>query len=208
MRYEGKIIKWYDDKGFGFVRATKDSKDVFLHISEIQKLKKKPEINQLVNYEITKDSQGRFRAVNVSYMMGNRFNRNSEAPSTLSYPFIIIFLLFTALVIERTFSGHLPTFFPFLFIGSNLVIFLYYYQDKTSAIKKSWRTPESTLHFLSLLGGWGGAYIAQKLFRHKHKKSSFMVIYKLTVVINCMFIVLYSSSPLFNKLTTYIPSPL
>lgn len=204
MRYEGKITKWYDDKGFGFIRATKDSKDVFLHISEIQKHKKKPEINQLVTYEITNDSQGRLRALNVSYVMANGYTRNSRTPSKLSYPFIIFFLLFTAFIIERTFSRHLPNFFPFLFIGCNLVIFLYYYQDKTSAIKKDWRTPESTLHFLSLLGGWGGAYIAQKLFRHKHKKSAFMAIYKLTVVINCTLVTLYSTPLLLNKLTTYI----
>ncbi len=73
------------------------------------------------------------------------------------------------------------------------MVFLYYYQDKTSAIKNDWRTEESTLHWLSLLGGWGGAYVAQKLFRHKHKKASFMFAYKLTVIINCLAIILYSS---------------
>ena len=38
MRCQGKIIKWHDDKGFGFLRANGESKDVFLHISDIYKL--------------------------------------------------------------------------------------------------------------------------------------------------------------------------
>lgn len=50
MRHEGKLIKWYDDKGFGFIRATVDSKDVFLHVSEIKKMKRRPIINELVTY--------------------------------------------------------------------------------------------------------------------------------------------------------------
>ncbi len=60
MRYEGKIVKWYDDKGFGFIRATKDSKDFFLHISQIHRLKKRPEINELISYEIAKDEKAAF----------------------------------------------------------------------------------------------------------------------------------------------------
>lgn len=32
------------------------------------------------------------------------------------------------------------------------------------------RTQESTLHGLSLLGGWPGALIAQQVLRHKSKK--------------------------------------
>lgn len=192
MRYQGKIIKWYDDKGFGFIRATQDSKDIFLHISEIHKLNKRPEINEAVTYEIVKDGQGRFRAVNVNYVSAQRKTEKSDMPISFSYLFLAFIFLFAAFIIERTLMGFLPRVVPFIFAGANLIVFLYYYQDKVSAIKKGWRTPESTLHFMSLLGGWGGAYIAQKTFRHKHKKASFMMIYKLTVLINCSVIILYS----------------
>ncbi len=93
--------------------------------------------------------------------------------------------------------GFLPLWFPFVYLAANLIVFLYYYQDKASALKNNWRTPENTLHWLSLIGGWGGAYIAQKIFKHKHKKQSFMFTYKLTVLINCLVIILYSIPQLF-----------
>jgi len=192
MRFEGKLIKWYDDKGFGFIRATQDSKDVFLHISEIQKLKQRPKINALLSYEIARDDKGRFRAVNVGYSLAHKSVKKVDSPVSFSVAFIVYFLLFTAFIIERTLKGFLPEVFPFIFIGANLVVFLYYYQDKTSALKSDWRTPEATLHWLSLIGGWGGAYIAQKLFRHKYKKDAFMMTYKLTVFVNCLVITIYS----------------
>lgn len=202
MRYQGKIIKWYDDKGFGFIRATQDSKDVFLHISDIHKLKKRPEINESVIYEIAKDEKGRFRAVNVAYPSARAHTNKSPTPTSFSYVFLTFIFLFAAFIIERTLSGFLPHFVPWIFVGANLVVFLYYYQDKASAIKKDRRTPESTLHLLSLLGGWGGAYIAQKTFKHKHKKPSFIAEYKLTVLINCSAIILYSVPELHDALTT------
>jgi cold shock CspA family protein len=85
MRYQGKIIKWYDDKGFGFIRAAVDSKDVFLHISQIHKLKKRPEINELVTYEVTKDEKGRFRAVNVAYLVAQDNSRKSDNSTSFSF---------------------------------------------------------------------------------------------------------------------------
>ena len=200
MRFEGKLIKWYDDKGFGFIRATQDSKDVFLHISEIQKLKQRPKINALLSYEIARDDKGRFRAVNVSYGIVQRSVKKTDSPVSFSFAFVAYFLLFTVFIIERTIKGFLPDVFPFIFIGANLIVFLYYYQDKTSAEKSDWRTPEAILHWFSLIGGWGGAYIAQKLFRHKYKKSAFMVTYRLTVFINCVAIILYAVPQLLNFL--------
>ena len=200
MRYEGKIVKWYDDKGFGFIRATQDSKDVFLHISQIHRLKKRPEINELVSYEINKDEKGRFRAENVSYLFiqANLTKRSNSI--SFSKSFLIFILLFLVFVIERSLKGFLPLWFPLVFLSANLIVFLYYYQDKTSALKNEWRTSENTLHWFSLIGGWGGAYIAQKIFKHKHKKQSFMFTYKLTVLINCVAIILYSTPKLLNSI--------
>ena len=203
MRYQGKLVKWYDGKGFGFIRATLDSKDVFLHISEFQKLKKRPAIGELITYEITQDDEGRFRAVNVSPVTSqSRAVRKCEK-TAFSVAFIVFFLLFTCFVIERSINGFLPEFFPFIFIGANLIAFLYYYQDKTSAIKNAWRTPENTLHILSLLGGWGAAYFAQKLFRHKHKKLSFMIVYKLTAILNFLAITFNAVPNLYINLLNY-----
>jgi len=57
--------------------------------------------------------------------------------------------------------------------------------DKSAARKGAWRTQESTLHLLSLAGGWPGALIAQQKLRHKTRKPSFRVVFWITVVLNC-----------------------
>lgn len=148
--------------------------------------------------EINQDSQGRFRAVNVGYQTSINHTKH-PSKTTFSSMFLIYIMLFTAFIFERTFNGFLPGFFPILFLGVNLFIFLYYYHDKTAAIKNTQRIPENTLHWFSLLGGWAGAYIAQKTFKHKHKKTSFMWVYRLTIIINCGAIILYST-PLLSHI--------
>ena len=59
------------------------------------------------------------------------------------------------------------------------------YMPKTRAAQNGdWRTPESTLHLMSALGGWVGAMVAQTYLRHKSQKPEFRLTYYLTVVIN------------------------
>ncbi|WP_456279350.1 DUF1294 domain-containing protein [Bacillus sp. AK128] len=47
------------------------------------------------------------------------------------------------------------------------------YRDKQKAIKQEWRTPESTLWFIALIGGAIGIWISMRRFRHKTKHLSF-----------------------------------
>lgn len=63
-----------------------------------------------------------------------------------------------------------------LVLVSLLSIFLYRH-DKEAAQSGAWRTPESTLHLLELLGGWPAAFLAQRLLRHKIRKTSYQVTY-------------------------------
>ena len=65
-----------------------------------------------------------------------------------------------------------------------VVTYLVYAKDKQAAQKGTWRTPESTLPLLSVLGGWVGAMMAQNYLRHKTKKPEFRLAYYLTVLVN------------------------
>ncbi|MFP5337796.1 MAG: DUF1294 domain-containing protein, partial [Gammaproteobacteria bacterium] len=54
-----------------------------------------------------------------------------------------------------------------IYAVASLLTFVLYWRDKHSALKDRWRTPETTLHFFELAGGWPGALVAQQVFRHK-----------------------------------------
>lgn len=71
-----------------------------------------------------------------------------------------------------------------IFVALSLFTFTAYYSDKQAAIRGTRRTPESTLHALSLLGGWPGALLAQRNFRHKTGKARFQVLFWMSVIAN------------------------
>ena len=54
------------------------------------------------------------------------------------------------------------------------VAFALYATDKRRAVGAKLRISELTLHVVALLGGWPGAFVAQRVFRHKWRKGSFM----------------------------------
>ena len=64
----------------------------------------------------------------------------------------------------------------------NLATFIAYGADKRAAERGKWRVPEMQLHALEFLGGWPGAFIAQKFFHHKTKKRSFQAMFWLMLV--------------------------
>lgn len=59
------------------------------------------------------------------------------------------------------------------FLVMSLVSFISYYDDKKRAQEERWRVPESTLHLFEFIGGWPGAFIAQRWLRHKILKRSY-----------------------------------
>lgn len=102
--------------------------------------------------------------------------------------FAIVFVFATFLAFA-TVQGKLSLLFLALYLVASIVAFALYAIDKSAAHHGRWRTRESTLHLLALIGGWPGALMAQKVLRHKSKKQSFQVIYWITVTLNCAVLV-------------------
>jgi uncharacterized membrane protein YsdA (DUF1294 family) len=74
---------------------------------------------------------------------------------------------------------------PAVYLLLSLVTFMLYAFDKAAAMNRRWRTREQTLLFAGLLGGWPGALVGQRMFRHKPRKMSFQVQFWCTVALNC-----------------------
>lgn len=72
----------------------------------------------------------------------------------------------------------------------SLLTYAVYAHDKAAARRRRRRVPERVLHLLALLGGWPGAWLAQRLLRHKSRKLRFQLVFWLTVLLNLAVIVL------------------
>ncbi len=79
-------------------------------------------------------------------------------------------------------------FIVYHLVSINLVAIIAYGIDKRAAKKGLWRVPEIRLHTLELLGGWIGAFVAQKIFRHKTKKKSYQAMFWLMLVFQIVII--------------------
>ncbi|HTT57984.1 MAG TPA: DUF1294 domain-containing protein [Opitutaceae bacterium] len=68
----------------------------------------------------------------------------------------------------------------------SLVTYAVYGADKDSAADRAsrWRASERLLHGLELAGGWPGAFLAQRRFRHKTAKLSYQVVFWLIVALH------------------------
>lgn len=60
-------------------------------------------------------------------------------------------------------------------LAMSVFTFFSYRIDKRRAESGEWRVEESALHLTELLGGWPGAFLAQRIYRHKTAKRSFQL---------------------------------
>lgn len=77
-------------------------------------------------------------------------------------------------------------YFLIYLVIMNLLTILMFKIDKYKAEKNKWRIKESTLHFLSFMGGSIGAVFAEKKFHHKNAKKSFYLITYLALLVDCL----------------------
>lgn len=59
----------------------------------------------------------------------------------------------------------------------SLLTFGMYWHDKNRARRGEWRVPEIWLHILEAIGGWAGAFLAQRKYRHKTAKFSYQFVF-------------------------------
>lgn len=183
-RYQGKITDWKDDRGFGFVTPSGGGPKVFVHIKSFSNRQRRPIGNELVTYELTSDARGRPQGVNIGFVG----DQTSPLPATVPGPGVgalAFSAAFLAVVAGTVAAGRLPLVVLLAYLVTSFVAYFAYFFDKAASLDGLRRTPESTLHFFSLVGGWPGAMLAQRTLRHKTQKRSFQAMYWATVILNC-----------------------
>ena len=68
----------------------------------------------------------------------------------------------------------LLTFVVGWYAVASVITFFTYAYDKQRAQTGGYRVEEHTLHTLEMMGGWPGGLVAQRILRHKRRKSAYM----------------------------------
>jgi uncharacterized membrane protein YsdA (DUF1294 family)/cold shock CspA family protein len=179
----GIVSNWNEDKGFGFITPNSEGKALFFHINDYSQRHKRPIKNLEVQYYCSTDQRGRICAIDVAPLKGHKDNGIELRQKFLS---LVLFSTFSFVLYYLFESRFIPLELVCFYAIMSVVAFLMYAKDKNAAEWGKWRTSESTLHTLSLLGGWPGAKIAQSFLRHKSKKLSFRITYWVSVAANCV----------------------
>lgn len=66
MTYQGKLIKWKDDRGFGFIKPDGEGKEIFLHISALTGASRRPKVGDTIFYEKAIGKDGKLSAAKAS----------------------------------------------------------------------------------------------------------------------------------------------
>lgn len=181
MRHEGRLTDWNDDRGFGFIAPASGGPRVFVHVSALPR-GQRPVVDDLLTYAEARDARNRLRAADVRYVVPARSGRGRarglSAALLASGGFVV--LLAALVVLDRAPAALLVPYV--LFSALEIVL---YRSDKAAAQRGGWRVPEVNLHVVALLGGWPGALVARRAFRHKTTKQPFRTVFWVTVLVNC-----------------------
>ncbi len=64
--YRGKMTVWKDDRGFGFIESENGKKEIFIHISALKGMSRRPAVGDMIKYRIHTDNDGKSRAVDAT----------------------------------------------------------------------------------------------------------------------------------------------
>ena len=174
MVHTGKIKLWHNDKGFGWLDA--DGRKIFLHWRDFTEKHKRPEVGDVIRFEIGEDTKKRPCAVRATHVNdGGRIR-----PTNIIVLVLLLFFPICALL-DCGLSLHSA-----LIAVALLSTYTYYAyaDDKRRARLHGWRLSEQYLHILELIGGWPGAYIAQRRLRHKVSKPMYQLIFWAIVILH------------------------
>ncbi len=175
-RLTGIVIEWNESKGYGFLDDGRHR--VFAHIRDFTERPRLPKSGDKVTYSLGVDRQGRSCAQRIDLQF-------TGVPLRLShFVFLALMLATPGCAIYQLLPRERALGLGGWVILASLISYGLYSLDKKSAQRGDWRIPERFLHFWELVGGWPGAFLAQRHLRHKSAKISYLFTFWLIIGIH------------------------
>jgi uncharacterized membrane protein YsdA (DUF1294 family)/cold shock CspA family protein len=224
MRKKGTVVRWDGERGFGFIRGADTVADIFFHIRDYAEnrhpvegmgvtfdeihvggkgpraLKVEPIRNTIQAAEALREDPNAVILPRAKVAPRSTPPHQSKREQQLLWGTIALMVFWLLLWIIGIALGRFPTIPVFSsLIILNLVTFYLYMRDKNAAEEGQWRISENQLHGLALMGGWPGAWFAQRVFRHKTSKASFQAAYWATVALHLVGLLAWLIWPAFQS---------
>jgi cold shock CspA family protein len=106
MRTHGTLIKWNDDRGFGFVVLPQSHEEVFVHISAFPRDGVRPRIGEVISFEVRTGSDGGKRAEAVERPGGRKTSATQKAKRRSGRSNFLGSLVASAAVVAVGFVGY------------------------------------------------------------------------------------------------------
>ncbi|WP_300464889.1 DUF1294 domain-containing protein [Desulfobacula sp.] len=169
---KGTLISWNNDKGYGFIRPYNNTKDIFFHVKSLPHYQRRPKVKDVLMYEVGIDEKQQHYAHSV------KIKGIAWSYFTIIWPSMtLLFGLYVYFVLQQKLSFHPLA----IYAGMSLLTIRAYSRDKRAARLGTWRTSELRLHIFEMLGGWPGALLAQRCYRHKSRKIKYQIIFWLII---------------------------
>ena len=166
-RLSGWVADWVEDRGFGWVEH--QGGRLFAHIREFRK-GRIPIKGEEVTFTQGLDPLGRPCATRLV------LKQEHKGPALWSCIQIAVLLVLPVLAGLKlpvaAWTG------PCAMLVASVAAWRVYRSDKKAAEAGAWRVSETMLHLLELIGGWPGAFLAQKRYHHKTRKASYQGIFQ------------------------------
>jgi cold shock protein len=79
---KGVLKTWKDDRGFGFISPEHGGRDLFMHISALGESAARPKPGDIVHYQVSRDRQGKLRAINAHIEGAEASSAKSHSSTT------------------------------------------------------------------------------------------------------------------------------
>ena len=66
MIHKGLLVRWNEDRGFGFIKPSSDNEEIFIHVSALKHMVRRPVVGDVIHYQLNIDGNSKKKAVNAN----------------------------------------------------------------------------------------------------------------------------------------------
>ena len=98
---KGELKRWNEDRGFGFISPENGGNDVFIHISSLKGMSRRPVVGDVIHYQLRTDNRGRNQAINAKIEGVILIKPSSNGKMLKLINFLLVMALFIGLIFYK-----------------------------------------------------------------------------------------------------------